>query len=205
MQDAVQVAVARVLEAAEQRPLDDPRGGGCREEHAGPRRRRYAAVRRHEYARCDAHPRPVVLELENLSRPGAGLNVAHERGIDHRPRADHEAKRAVGRGAHRRGRAERHADARVGGRCRPDQRQALDPRPLEHEDGADEERDTRHRARRVAGLRDHERLADGTRHEPMRGSTSRSARSMSSGKSISVQGIPSTRSKPTATRASRSG
>src|SRR5262249_21179717 len=46
----------------------------------------------------------------------------------------------------------------------------------------------------------------GHRETPsMRGSTSRSARAMSSGKSISIHGMPSTRSKPTSTRSSSAG
>ena len=66
--------------------------------------------------------------------------------------------------------------------------------------------DPRIRLRLAVGEDD--RLADGLAHAtrpPRRGRISRSARTTSSGKSISVHGSPSTRSNPTSTRASSSG
>ena len=108
----------------------------------------------------------------------------------------------VGGSAEGRRRRDRHADARVHGWRLSDHGHQLDPRPLEHQDGTDDERDAGDR--RIPRIRHDERLPDGRGHPPMRGRTSRSARSMSSGKSISVHGIPSTRSKPTGTRARRS-
>src|SRR6266851_4289725 len=57
-----------------------------------------------------------------------------------------------------------------------------------------------------AAAKDDDHVASYCRHHcSMRGSTSRSARATSSGKSISVHGMPSTRSKPTTTRSSSSG
>src|SRR5262249_14334241 len=99
-------------------------------------------------------------------------------------------------------------DAVVGRRSqRADERAALDAAALEREDRPHEERLASDRTERVPAARHEDRLADrsGIHHRPSRGRTARSARRTAWGKSISVHGIPSMRSKPTWTRARSSG
>ena len=205
-EEAVEVPVARVLEGAEEGLLEA--GAARAPERSGAGAEPRSAVPGDQRSRRDPHARAVRLDLEHLPRTGARLEVAHQGRIDDRPRADHQPERVVGRRGERRGGRERAADARIRRRGeRPDERAALNAGTLQREDRAHQERHSRHRAERIARLGDDDRLADGRRagHGSMRGSTSRSARATSSGKSISVHGMPSTRSKPTTTRSSSSG
>src|SRR5438093_9722879 len=205
-EEAVQVAVTRVLEGAQEGLLEP--GAPRAPERSGAGAKPWPAVLGNQRSRRNPHARAVRFDLEHLPGSGARLEVAHQGRIDDRPRADHEAERIVGRRGERRSGPERAADARVGRRHeRPDERATFHPGALQRQDGAHEERHARHRTERIARLGHDDRLADGRRagHGSMRGSTSRSARATSSGKSISVHGIPSTRSKPTTTRSSSSG
>src|SRR5262245_7791034 len=201
---AIEVPVARILERAEERALE-PGAAGLAE---GPGRRPHpgAALACHVRAGSHADAGAVVLDDDHLTGTNPPLELPHEGGIDDGARPDHEPEGLVG-GRRERGYVDQRAqDAAVMRRRKgSDERAALDPGALERENGPDEERLPRDGTERIARLGHDDRLADRGLGHHRRGRTWHRACSTSSGKSISVHGMPSTRSNPTSVRARSSG